>query len=83
MHCTNQIIKQIIPYSKGLDKLADYKFDEHEMYPECMIGKSKLQNVLGLAKRATRPPAKVNFNLIVSTIPLITLLVQWGNKLKR
>ncbi len=38
-----------------------------------MIGESKLQNVLGLAKRATRPRglAKGNFNLIVSTIPSI------------
>jgi hypothetical protein len=71
MHCTNQVIKQTIPYSKGLEKLADYKFDEHEMCPACMIGKSKLQNVPGLAKRATRPLAKVNFDLIVSTIPSI------------
>ncbi len=29
--CTIQIIKQTIPYSKGLEKLGDYKFDEHEM----------------------------------------------------
>ncbi len=71
MHCKNQVIKQTIPYSKGLDKLADYKFDEHEMCPACMIGKSKLQNVPGLAKRATRPLTKVNFDLIVSTISLI------------
>ncbi len=39
--------------------------------PACMIWKSKLQNVPGLAKRATRPLAKVNFDLIVSTIPSI------------
>ena len=71
MHCTNQIIKQTIPFSKGLEKLADYKFDEHEMCPACMIGKSKMQNVPGPGKRATRPLGKVKFDLIVSTIPLI------------
>ena len=54
MHCTNQIIKQTIPYSKRLEKLADCKFDEHEMCPACMIGKSKMQNVPGPGKRATR-----------------------------
>ena len=71
MHCTNQIIKQTIPFSKGLEKLADYKFDEHEMCPACMIGKSKMQNVPEPGKRATRPLGKVNFDLIVSTIPSI------------
>ncbi len=71
MHCTNQIIKQTIPYSKGLEKLVDCKFDEHEIYPACMIGKSKMKNIPGLAKRATRPLGKVNFDLIVSTIPSI------------
>ena len=51
--------------------MADYKFDEHEMCPACIIGKSKMQNVLGPAKRATRPLGKMNFDLIVSTIPSI------------
>ena len=51
--------------------MADYKFDEHEMCPACMIGKSKMQNVPGPGKRATRPLGKVNFDLIVSTIPSI------------
>ena len=60
-----------IPYSKGLKKLAGYKFDEHEMCLACMIGESKMQNVLRPGKRATRPLGKVNFNLIVSSIPSI------------
>ena len=68
MHYTNQIIKQTIPYSKGLERLVDYKFDEHEMCPAFMIGKSKMQNVLGPGKRATKSLGKVNFDLIVSTI---------------
>ena len=53
------------------DKLADYKFDEHEMCPACMIGKSKMQNVPEPAKGATRLLGNVNFDLIVSTIPSI------------
>ncbi len=71
MHCTNQIIMQTIPYFKEVDKLADYRFDEYEMCRACMMGKSKMQNVQGLAKRAARPLAKVDFDLIVFTIPLI------------
>ncbi len=74
MHCTNQIIEQTIPYSKGLEKVADDKFDEHEVCPSSMIGKSKMQKVPGPAKRATRvtrPFGKVSFDLIVSTIPSI------------
>ena len=71
MRCTNQNIKQTIPFSKGLEKLAGYKFDEHEMCPACMIGKSKMQNVPGPGKRATRPLGKVYFDLTVSTIPSI------------
>ncbi len=38
------------------------------MCPAYMIGESKIQNFLGLAKRATRPLGNVNFDLIVSTL---------------
>ena len=51
--------------------MEDYKFDEHEMCSACMFEKSKMQNVPGQAKRATRPLGKLNFDLIVSTVQLI------------
>ena len=68
MHCTNRNIRDTIPYVKGLEKLVNYKFDEHEKCPECMIGKSTLQDNPGDARRATRPLGKVNFDLISSSI---------------
>jgi hypothetical protein len=68
MHCPNRNIRETIPFTKGMEKLLSYRYDEHDKCPSCMIGKSTRQDVPGPAKRATRPLGKVNFDLIVSTV---------------
>jgi hypothetical protein len=59
------------PILQRIGELAGFKFDEHEMCPACMIGKSKMKNGPVPAKRARRPLGKVNFDLIASTFPSI------------
>jgi len=68
MHCPNRNIRETIPFTKGMEKLLKYRYDEHDKCPGCMLGKSSRQDIPGAAKRATRPLEKVNFDLIISTI---------------
>ena len=68
MHCPNRCIKATIPYTKGMEKLLEYQYTDHEKCPGCMIGKSTRQDIPGEIQRATKPLQRVNFDLIVSSI---------------
>ncbi len=68
MHCPNRNIRETIPFTKGMEKLLSYRYDEHDKCSSCMIGKSTRQDVPGPAKRATRLLGKVNFDLIIVTV---------------
>ena len=68
MHCPNRNIRETIPFTKGMEKLLKYRYNENDKCPGCMIGKSTRQDVPGPAKRATRPLEKVTFDLIISTV---------------
>ena len=68
MHCPNRNIRETIPFTKGMEKLLKYRYNENDKCPGCMIGKSTRQDVPGPAKRATRPFEKVTFDLIISTV---------------
>ncbi len=70
-HTPNKFIKLSIDYSMGLEKLNGKKFSEHLKYSSCMIGKSQLNDKAESIKRAEKPLAKVNFDLISSSVTSI------------
>jgi hypothetical protein len=71
MHCPLQNIKDTIPFTKGMEKLKNCRIEPREKCPACAIGKSTYQDYPGSISRATRPLAKVNFDVIVSSITSI------------
>jgi hypothetical protein len=70
-HTPNKFIKLSIEHSIGLEKLNGKKFSEHQKCPSCMIGKSQLNDKPESIKRAEKPLAKVNFDLISSSVTSI------------
>ena len=54
-----------------VEKLNGKKFSEHQKCPSCMIGKSQLNDKPESIKRAEKPLAKVNFDLISSSVTSI------------
>jgi hypothetical protein len=70
-HTPSKFIKLSIEHSIGLEKLNRKKFSEHQKCPSCIIGKSQLDDKPESIKRAEKPPAKVNFDLISSSVTLI------------
>ncbi len=64
----NRSIKDSIPFTKGMEKLLNYQYSNHDKCPSCMIGKSTCQDIPGGIKRAKRPLERVNFDLILSSI---------------
>jgi hypothetical protein len=63
--------KLSIEHSIGLEKLNGKKFSEHQKCLLCMIGKSKLNDKPESIKLAEKPLAKVNFDLISSSVTSI------------
>ena len=54
-----------------MEKLNGKNFSEHQKSPSCMIGKSQLNDKPESIKRAEKSLAKVNFDLISSSVTSI------------
>ena len=70
-HCTHRNIQASIDHSFGLEGLKMNSFDPHGKCPSCMAGKSHLEDMPKLKERATRPLARVNFDLFSSSVTSI------------
>ncbi len=72
-HIPNNLkfIKLLIEDSIGLEKINGMKFREHQKCLSCMIGKLQLNDKPEKIKRAEKPLAKVNLDLISSSVTLI------------
>ncbi len=70
-HTPNKFIKLSVDHSIGLEKLHGKKFSMYHKCPSCMIGKSQLNDKPESIKQAEKPLAKVNLDLISSSVTSI------------
>ncbi len=70
-HTPNKFIKLSIEHSIGLEKLNGKRFNKHQKCSSCMFGKSQLNDKPDSIKRAEKLLAKVNFDLISSSVTSI------------
>jgi hypothetical protein len=70
-HTPNKFINLLFEHSIGLEKLNGKKFSEHQKCSSCMMGKSELNDKPESIKPAEKPLAKVNFDLISSSVTSI------------
>ncbi len=70
-HTPNQFNELSIEHSIWLEKLNGKKSREHQKCSSCMIGKSQFNDKPETIKRAEKPLAQVNFDLISSSVTLI------------
>jgi hypothetical protein len=70
-HTPNRFIRLSIDHTKGMEKLLNKKFSEHQQCPSCMIGKSQLNDYPASIERADLPLKKVNFDVFTSSVTSI------------
>jgi hypothetical protein len=73
-----KIIKLSIDRSNELEKLNGKKISEYQKCLSCMIGKSQLNDKPESIKRAEKPLAKVNLDLISSSVTSIEGYNYWA-----
>jgi hypothetical protein len=64
----NECIRKSIAHSIGMDDLESARFDNHEKWPACMMGKSRLNNLPKEKVRAKKPMNRVNMDLVSSSV---------------
>jgi len=67
-HCTNQAIKDTIPFSKGLQELEGLKMEHDMNCTACMVGKAKAQPCPKSKVHAKRPLERVYMDIMSSSI---------------
>ena len=67
-HTPNKFINLSIEHLAGLEKLNGKKFSKYQICPSCMSEKSQLNDKPESIKRAEKPLAKMNFDLISSSL---------------
>ena len=55
VHCPNSNIWKTIPFTKVMGKLLEFRYNDNDKCWGCMIGKSILLGIPGLATRAAGP----------------------------
>ena len=70
-HVSNRDIQQSIPYTKGLEELTNWTYEQHTKCSACMIGKSTLEAYPERRSRAEHPLKQINVDSFSSSVQSI------------